>query len=92
MASIKAFFLRVTQDPTWARRIQQVSLVLLAAILIAFFAKSASSIMDKTDGYDFYLAARALWEGDDPREVMMRESGYTTYPPSAAILFLPLAR
>ncbi len=90
MASIKAFFGRVTQDPTWARRTQQVSLVLLAAILVAFFAKSASSIMDKTDGYDFYLAARALWEGNDPREVMMRESGYITYPPSAAILFLPL--
>lgn len=90
MSSIKAFFVGVMQDPTWARRIQGITLVLAVAVLAAFFVKSVNSIMDKTDGYDFYLAARALWEGNDPREVMMREIGYITYPPSAAILFLPL--
>ena len=63
MASIKAFFGGVVRDPTWALRIRRVTLILIVAVLVAFFAKSVNSILDKTDGYDFYLASRALWEG-----------------------------
>lgn len=78
------------RGPAAAPRLRWAAFFLVAAVLVAFYAKSVHSIRDKTDGYDFYVAARAVFEGEDPREVMEREIGYLTYPPPAALVFLPL--
>ena len=57
----------------WRRRLRRTSYVLLTAVLVAFYVKSVHSILDGTDGYDFYVAARAVVDGQNPREVMLRE-------------------
>ena len=62
-----------------------------AIAFVAIYVKSVRGTLDRNDGYDYYVAARALVEGQDPRQVMVEEIGYITYPPSNAILFVPLA-
>ncbi len=60
-------------------------------VLGALYVKSVLGTLDRNDGYDYYVAARAILDGVDPRDAMIAEVGYITYPPSTAILFLPLA-
>lgn len=83
----------VTRSVRWiarSPRLRLAVLTLVGALLTFFYAKSVHSIHDQTDGYDFYVASRAVFEGQDPRETMLREIGYLTYPPPAALVFLPL--
>ena len=76
--------------PRGAARARGVLYALGAIAFVAIYVKSVQGTLDKNDGYDFYVAGRALLEGRDPRAAMLAEIGYITYPPSHAMLFAPL--
>lgn len=75
----------------WAPHLRRAAYVVGAIVFGVVYVKSVVGTLEKNDGYDYYVAARALWEGVDPRAAMMEEIGYITYPPSNAIVFAPLA-
>lgn len=86
MASLHWF-----RDPGRAAHLRRAAYLVGAIVFIALYVKSVRGTLDRNDGYDYYVAARALWQHEDPRVAMEREVGYITYPPSNAIVFAPLA-
>lgn len=62
-----------------------------AAALVGIYLKSVKGTLDRNDGYDYYVAARALLSGEDPSAASIAEIGYITYPPSAVLFFAPFA-